>query len=249
MLHFLIRFYRYIQVFGMIKGPALFLKMAAGRDEVQVKIDGYAQTIHLRKRTADIEVFDQIFISKGYDMSLPFSVKRIVDCGANIGLAAIFLNAKHKGSHVVMIEPEDKNFSMCLKNIDSSTAFTALKKGLWKNNCYLKITDSEDESWAFKIEETLDPREAMVEAITIDEIMARMKWDEIDILKIDIEGAEKSVFEGDIDRWLPKVKSIFIELHDNLQPGTSDLFFGVMKKYGFSFTKNRENWICIRNDV
>jgi Methyltransferase FkbM domain len=88
----------------------------------------------------------------------------------------------------------------------------------------------------------------MIEATTIDEIMSNMHWDELDILKIDIEGAEKAVFEKSADLWLSKVKSIFIELHDDIQPGTSKLFFEMMEKYSFTCEKKRENWICIRNE-
>ncbi len=44
----------------------------------------------------------------------------------------------------------------------------------------------------------------VVRAITIDDIMGQFGMTAIDILKIDIEGAEKDVFEGDVDSWLPQ---------------------------------------------
>jgi hypothetical protein len=38
---------------------------------------------------------------------------------------------------------------------------------------------------------------------------------EIDILKIDIEGSEGVLFSGDTDEWLPRVRNICIETHDS----------------------------------
>jgi hypothetical protein len=46
----------------------------------------------------------------------------------------------------------------------------------------------------------------------------------IDILKIDIEGAEKEVF-ADSTAWLGRVRAIIIELHDRLKPGCSRSFY------------------------
>lgn len=40
----------------------------------------------------------------------------------------------------------------------------------------------------------------------------------VDLLKMDIEGSEKEVFE-DSDRWIEKVGVIAIELHEEIRPG------------------------------
>ena len=44
----------------------------------------------------------------------------------------------------------------------------------------------------------------------------KYKWSSIDYLKMDIEGAEKLLFEKEeqYGKWLPKVKCMSIELHD-----------------------------------
>lgn len=237
-----------MQVFGIVEGFGLFTKIALGNKVIKLDLKGYNNSIYLRKDTTDIQVFDQIFVSKGYDSNVPFKVKRIIDCGSNIGLSAIFLQKKYPESHIVLVEPNNENFYMCQKNIAGNLSFTCIKKGIWNKKCFLKITNPDDDSWAFKIEETNNAQDATIEATTIDEIMTDMQWDELDILKIDIEGAEKAVFEKHANLWLPKVKSIFIELHDDIQPGTSKLFFEMMEKYRFTCEKQRENWICIRNE-
>jgi hypothetical protein len=54
--------------------------------------------------------------------------------------------------------------------------------------------------------------------------MEECKVNKIDIFKIDIEGSEKEVF-GDTSAWIEKVDSIIIELHEQLQPGSSQIFY------------------------
>jgi hypothetical protein len=46
----------------------------------------------------------------------------------------------------------------------------------------------------------------------------------IDILKIDIEGAEKEVFE-DSSLWIDKVDSLIVELHERMKPGCNRTFY------------------------
>ena len=42
----------------------------------------------------------------------------------------------------------------------------------------------------------------------------------IDILKVDIEGAEKEVF-SDTSKWIDRVGSLIVETHDHMKPGCS----------------------------
>ena len=55
--------------------------------------------------------------------------------------------------------------------------------------------------------------------MTMHTLMAEMNLDSIDLLKVDIEGAEKEVFE-DCD-WMQRVDCLIIELHDRLKPGAA----------------------------
>ena len=52
-----------------------------------------------------------------------------------------------------------------------------------------------------------------VAAITRDRLMRDQGIDHIDILKVDIEGAEKEVF-ADTSAWIDRVGSIIVELHE-----------------------------------
>jgi hypothetical protein len=56
-----------------------------------------------------------------------------------------------------------------------------------------------------------------VPAFTVDSLLSQMGWADVDVLKVDIEGAEREVFES--ASWMYRVRACMVELHDHLQPG------------------------------
>ena len=68
---------------------------------------------------------------------------------------------------------------------------------------------------------------------------------EIDILKLDVEGAEKDIFSKNID-WIPKVKLLIVELHDRIVPGCSREFFASTSQYKFEEYRKGENFFLLR---
>ena len=63
-----------------------------------------------------------------------------------------------------------------------------------------------------------------VTAMSIDKIMKDYSLTKIDILKIDIEGAEREVF-SDTSSWIEKVDSIIVELHERMKSGCNRSFY------------------------
>ena len=65
----------------------------------------------------------------------------------------------------------------------------------------------------------------------------------IDILKFDIEGSERYLFDSNFDEWLPKVRILIIEFYDRLVPNSSKAFFNAICKYGFLLSQHGDNLI------
>jgi len=87
-----------------------------------------------------------------------------------------------------------------------------------------------------------------IPAYSIESIVKEMNWATIDLLKLDIEGSEKEVFEKKYETWLPQTKMIIIEVHDHMRKGAAKSVFAAMNKYNFSFSMNHENLIFINQD-
>jgi len=62
-----------------------------------------------------------------------------------------------------------------------------------------------------------------VDGMTIEKVMEKFNLEKIDILKIDIEGAEREVFR-DTSAWIERVDAIIAELHDHMKPGCNPSF-------------------------
>ena len=53
------------------------------------------------------------------------------------------------------------------------------------------------------------------------------------LLKIDIEGAEKNLFESNYENWLPKTKMIMIETHDRMIENCSYIVMKTLNENNF----------------
>ncbi len=116
--------------------------------------------------------------------------------------------------------------------------------GIWNKITNLLVKDVGFGNWGFVVEEVDTETPDSIRAITITDIMKMYNIDYIDILKIDIEGSEKELFESAYEEWLPKVHLIIIELHDRFRKGTAKSFFKTMSDYNFSLTLKDENIYC-----
>ena len=64
-----------------------------------------------------------------------------------------------------------------------------------------------------------------VAATTIPEILRQSSADKIDLLKLDIEGAELELFSCGSDVWLGHVRLLVLELHDRFRPGCAQALY------------------------
>ena len=120
-----------------------------------------------------------------------------------------------------------------------------MKNGIWNKTTNLQVTDSTHAKWSFTVEEVDFENEATFKAISVKEIMKLYNLKKIDVLKIDVEGAEKNLFEQDYDEWMPYAKCIIIELHDWVQKGSSETFYKALSNYKYWKFEKGENVICI----
>ncbi len=214
------------------------ISRALKKEKQSIKLSNNT-TIHLRKNTKDHETFDEVFIDNIYNLPLPIEPKTIIDAGANIGLASLFFKMKYPAAAIALIEIDSGNLEMIRKNLKHHTNITILNKGLYNKISYFKVFDPFNATNSFVIEEsTKDDYD--IESITIDQIIKDHNWDEIDILKIDIEGAEKNLFESNYQHWLPKVNVLMVETHDRMIPKCSITVMKALDEFDFGLYTTTE---------
>ncbi len=221
---------RYLNRFSVFRGINTFVSLnILSKQYVTLK---HYPKIFLRKNTSDIDVFNQVLVNLEYNINEEINPKIIIDAGANIGLTSLFFSNKYPGAKIIAIEPEKDNFKFLVKNCSTLKNIIPINKAVWSDNnpVHFKKSQSKDSHFISNEDNDAD----LVETITIPDILSNYRIDRIDILKLDIEGAEKEIFSKNVDLWLPKVKCLIIELHDRFLPGCSKNVFNAFSKYDFN---------------
>ena len=237
-------------VFGSIRGIIIYFKIKLNRTN-KIVIPGIRYPFSLRSASSDIAIFYQVFFNKEYAIDLKFEPKFIIDAGANIGLSAIYFSNRFPDAQIISIEPEDENFTLLEKNTLPYTKVVRKKAALSNLNDEELFVDSVGLGHSGFVTTNTPSSQAKnkVKTISVDQVMSESGFDIIDILKIDIEGHEKEVFEKGTDLWLPKTKCLVIELHDHMKKGCSTSLFNAIIKYNFSLDIKGENLVFINNDL
>jgi FkbM family methyltransferase len=203
--------------------------------------------IKLRNCSSDIFVCQQILINRKYDVQDNKLPKVIVDAGANIGCASIWFANKYPNAKVIAIEAQAENFKLLKENVFPYKNIIPIYAALWsKDDISLSIELEYGKGFdGFTVHESND--NTSVKTITIRKIMRDFNLEHIDILKIDIEGAEKEVFE-ESKEWVYKIGTILVELHDRKKSGCSRAFYAATNDIQFN-EWNQGELVCLSRIV
>jgi len=223
---------------GVLAGGAYHL---FGRPkEIKAYPPGIQKPVYIRIKTTDEIVYRDTLLYPQYAVELPFIPKTIIDAGANIGTVSIYFAHKYPEARVIAIEPESSNFALLSRNVQPHPAITAIHAALWNRDGEISVSEPDPTTgageWGFV---THEGPGAKVRAITMRTLMQETQTRSVDLLKIDIEGAEREVFE-DCD-WIDSVRCVMIELHDRLKPGCTEAVDRAMR----GFTKSQMGEITL----
>jgi FkbM family methyltransferase len=234
------------------EGLRVFVATAMARREVRVVFPGVSEPIRIRQGTSDKFCFEQIFLSDDYKLDFPHDPSLIVDGGANVGYASIYFANHYPRASILAVEPEPSNFSALVANLQAYPQVKALRAAIWRSPEPL-VVDSSDECWAAYVTEPNSVKEdsglPSVQGSTIANLLQMSGKETIDILKLDVEGAEKEIFLSSDCSWLSKTKILIVELHDRLVPGCTEALEGALQKYSFRQMAKGENRIFINNQL
>jgi FkbM family methyltransferase len=227
------------RIFGL-RGIVLIARARLSRRAMQITVASgrHLQPVHLRMRTTDVSVYEEIIVNSEYLLDVDREPTVVVDAGANIGLTSVFFANRFPNARIISVEPEAANFAMLRKNAEPYRNITPVEAALWRSDTLLDLSDPGTGNWGFQTEEPQEPAETSgrVRGLTIDTLMREAGVDHIDILKVDIEGAEKEVFEA-CETWIDKVGVLVVEFHDRWKSGCSETVRNAAKDFPITWTK------------
>ncbi|TKK70855.1 FkbM family methyltransferase [Ilyomonas limi] len=230
-----------------LNGLIVYLKLKTGSTK-NIQVAGLKNEIALRNTRADKLLFKQIFVHEEYNFNTPVQPQFIIDAGANIGLSALYFANRFPGAVIVAVEVEKENFEMLSRNTKNYPNIKPINAGLWPKPAVLEVVDSGSGSTGFMVKETSADNPNSFKAISITDIIRMYQISIIDIVKIDIEGAEKELFSDNIE-WIAKSKIIILELHDRKKEGCSLSFFTAFSQFNFECHPFEQNFLLINRDL
>lgn len=204
--------------------------------------------VTLRVPSTDVSTYKQVVTREEYGIELAQRPTTIVDAGANIGLASVYFASRYPEARILAIEPEAQNFELLLKNTAPYPNIQAVRAALWSESGVIGVVDSGTGAWGFRTEASSEALVAnSVRAATLDELLDEFGFDHVDLLKMDIEGAEVEVF-ADTSEWIDRVNVVVAELHERYRTGCLRNFysgtpgFPIEWAHGESTIVARQGW-------
>lgn len=172
--------------------------------------------VSLRVRSNDVPVIE-IFGIGAYDVDFaPLGpIETVLDVGANVGTAAIYLARRLPEVRLFCVEASAASFTLLAENLRRNVpTATAINAALVPEPGNYRIEEA-FYSGESRVVRDAAQAETSVEGLTLTEILDRANFAQADLMKLDIEGGEIGVFERAID-WAPRVRAILAEVHPPL---------------------------------
>ena len=182
--------------------------------------------VALRLRTTDILAFNQIFVANDYDsVNLPASADTIVDLGANVGLATVFFGLRYPQARILSVEPDQNNFNAMTANVAAlGDRVRKQHAAVWSKDGFVSLHTRDPAGrvlgeWEVRVSDKVDRADGASPCYRLTTLLDIADFASVDILKVDIEGAEFEIFGHEAADWLARTNLIIIETHDRFRPG------------------------------
>lgn len=261
-----LRLAKAIRSFGVLRGAVAYHYYAHyhliknDRHAIKpIKIPNLDSPIWLRPGTSDWLVMEQIFIDEEYKFSdwkkheqmvierYKTAVSRsqrcvIIDCGANIGLSAIWFAEKFPQADIFAVEPEPSNFELLKRNTSSYPRIIPCQAAISDRATVVSLSNTGTQPWAWETTEQVHSDLTGIETVTIPALLARYTDAMPLVVKIDIEGAETELFRSNTE-WVEHTPLIVFELHDFLggTRGTGHAVFSCLTRHQRDYLQRGEN--------
>lgn len=182
---------------------------------------------------ADAFIHSEVFEHEHYRLPLDRAPGTILDLGANIGLAAVYFGRRYPRAAMACVEPWPDNLRLLAKNLELNGVSATIFPAAIHNQDGRVWLEPAERDYAHRIATAAGDgmgQRLEVEALSMPTVLRRLGWDRIGLLKVDIEGHEAVLFDGDC-AWLAQVDAMCIEWH--VENGPARLA-GLARRFGFT---------------
>jgi len=194
-------------------------------------------------------MFSEIFLHNIYgEMQIKTKNPVIVDCGANIGIATLYFKYKYPEAEIISFEPDPKTFLLLKKNIQDNNLdkvqiynqALSNSNGKIKFYSYGDFEGSPGNTIQKQFVNFTNVKEHEVDCIKLSSLGLK----HIDLLKIDVEGAEGRIVRDLAESGLlANVDKISLEYHYGTKSQDNNLSYILEKleERGFDYVINPDS--------
>jgi FkbM family methyltransferase len=166
-----------------------------------------------------------------------------VDVGANVGSVSLFVDSFNKDREdkirIFAIEPEPHNLNLLQKNIQNNPVenVAVINKAIWHQNKEVLITNRGGNSSIFESEGV---EQTKIQAITLEKLFEENNIKHVDVMKIDIEGAEFDLIINAPEKILAKIKYLTLEFDKSFDGKFGIMIEKLAKQFGLEILGSPE---------
>ena len=193
-----------------------------------------------RFNKGDIYSIHEVWFVATYAFPQQLRTGLIIDLGANIGIASLWLAAQYGATKVIAVEPSASNAELIRENFTNNRIAGHIIEAAVANEDGEAVFYEVASSTNGRIEADATGKESPPDGVTsirnvrtvsmatvLESVPPGVR---IDLLKVDIEGGERSLFCGDVS-WLSRVGAIVIEFHHAMIDYAA--LHDVLRRFGF----------------
>lgn len=181
----------------------------------------------------DLKTFWQVYLHRCY--SVCKTDRNIIDAGANIGLFVLYAARQAPTATILAIEPFPATFERLVRAVREhglSNRVQCLNSALCGSEGLRVMKQTNQPSQMQRVAKENVEGGIPVTARTLSSIIDGVK-DEIDLLKVDIEGSEYEVLLNTANDHLRRVRRMVLEYHGDVEPYTRAQLFSYLAAAGF----------------
>jgi FkbM family methyltransferase len=167
--------------------------------------------IRYRLNKGDLHSIREIWLQEAYRLPFEDPSGVLLDLGANIGMASLWLAKSYSFTQVIAVEPDPYNAALVRQNLElNGIAGQVLEAAIGPKEAVARFEFSELSNLG-----RLSENGSLVPMISVDTIIQKFAVTRFALIKIDIEGGEQELFDGPPE-WLARTDAIIIEFHPTI---------------------------------
>lgn len=205
---------------------------------------GGAVRVFVRRNQSDLLILWEVFLCRSYELHEAFRLSSridrldtIVDVGGNTGLAAAYLASRYRPRRLLTVEPIAESLAVLRRNAqlspvrwilddravtgdDGAAELEFAVSAFWDTCTAIPEVSRLRRSRPWRLDTALALPQRTLPAVSVPRLLDHHGVDHVDLLKVDIEGAEALLFTAPRP-WMERVDRIVLEVHDKYIDGSA----------------------------